>query len=312
MLILFPRYDTITIIMESSMGVVPMSDFSKLAVFSLTSIIVGVGIIFFSPATVYAGDPEDIIGPVNLDKLECVERRKEGDSSKEPLELVDIDREREEIQRKSKGDLVQDARDLEEICIDKGDDAFLRAMAYTKIEGYVYEFHPVDPDNPAESEWFAVPSRDVPVIAEGVTFEIFWGSEPDGYFYFYKTRFGEGPIMLNLRLPEDVHPINPDILIESSGLDETWTVFLGFYRGDVPPPNIDQLKTPEGNFLPFGNTTYESIVGLDGKSAIPGVGGVLPQMTSPWLTVLASVVLIALPIAGIFTLRRNNAPQTNV
>lgn len=282
-----------------------MDGFSKLIILSLTPVIIGVGIIFINPLPVYAGDPEDIIGPVNLDKLECVERRQEGDSNKEPFEVVDIDTEREVIKRKSRGDLVQDARDLEDVCIHKGKDSFLRAIAKTQIEGYVYEFHPVDPENPAESEWFAVPSKDVPVIAEGVTFEIFWGSEPDGYFYFYKTRFGEGPIMLNLRLPEDAHPVNPDILIESTGLEETWTVFLGFYRGDVPPPNIDQLKTPDGNLLPFGNTTYESIVGLDGKSALPGVGGVLPQATSPWVVVLASIMLIALPTAGMYTLRRN-------
>jgi hypothetical protein len=286
------------------MGAVPMSALSKLAVLSLTVVIVGIGATFINASPVYAGDPEDIIGPVNLDKLECVERRQDGDSSKEPFKQVDIDQEREEIKRKSTGDLVQDARDLEEACIDKGVDSFLRGMAYTQIEGVVYEFHPVDPENPAESEWFAVPSRDVPVIAEGVTFEIFWGSEPDGSFYFYKTRFGEGPVMLNLKLPEDVHPLNPNILIESSGLDETWTVFLGFYRGDVGPPDVTALRLPDGNLLPLGNNTYESIVGLDGKSALPGVGGVLPQQSSPWVMGLAAIVLAVLPSAGMYTLRR--------
>ncbi len=259
---------------------------------------------FVDTGPAYAGDPEDTIGPMNIEKMECVERRQEGDSSKEPAEVVDIETERQEIIKDSTGDIVQDIKDLEKACLKNGDDAFLRAMANTKIEGYVYEFHPEDPANPAESEWFAVPSRDVPVIAEGVTFEIFWGSEPDGYFYFYKTRFGEGPIMLNLRLPEDAHQINPDILIESTGLDETWTVFLGFYRGDIPPPNIDQLKTPGGNLLPFGNTTFESIVGLDGESALPGVGGVLPYKEPASVTVLAAVVLVILTVTGFFTLRK--------
>jgi len=287
-----------------------MSAFSKLAILSLILVIVGIGIILTTPPPAHAGDPDDIIGGVNLDKMECVERRKEGDSSKEPFEVVDIDREREEIKRKSKGDVVQDARDLEEACIDKGEDSFLRAIEKTQIEGYVYEFHPVDPENPAESEWFAVPSRDVPVIAKGISFEIFWGSEPDGYFYFYKTRFGEGPIVLNLRLPEDAHPLNPNVLVESTGLEETWTIFLGYYRGDVGPSDVTALRLPDGNLLPLGNTTYESIVGLDGKSALPGVGGVLPQNTSPWVVVLAVVMLIALPTAGMYKLRRNRL--TNV
>jgi hypothetical protein len=268
-------------------------------------------LVFANIDPVQAGDPEDIIGPVNLDKLECVEKRDESDSTKEPFEVVDIDQERIDIQERSTGDLVQDAKDLEKACIRNGDDAFIRAIAKTQIDGFVYEFHPEDPDNPAESGWFAVPSRDVPVIAEGVTFEIFWGSEPDGSFYFYKTRFGEGPIMLNLRLPEDAHQINPDILIESSGLEETWTVFLGFYRGDVPPPNIDALRTPDGNSLPQGNTTFESIVGLDGMSALPGVGGVLGHQESPPVMVLAIVVLVVLPAAGMVTLRRNQSTRAN-
>lgn len=256
----------------------------------------------FNPAR--AGDPEDIIGPMNLDRLECVEKRQKGDSAKEPFEVVDIDRERRDIQQRSSGDLIQDAKDLEKVCIRKGDDAFIRAVAKTEIEGFVYEFHPEDPDNPAESEWFAVPSRDVPVIAEGVTFEIFWGSEPDGSFYFYKTRFGEGPVMLNLRLPKDAHQINPDILIESTGLEETWTVYLGFYRGDVPPPDIVALRTPDGKALPRGDTTFESIVGLDGMSALPDVGGVLGHQASPSVMVLAIVVAVVLPAAGLVTLRR--------
>ncbi len=282
-----------------------MSTNYKLPILSLTIVIVfAAGITLAYPSTANAGDPEDIIGPVNLDKLECVEKRKEGDSSREPFAVVNIDLERAEIKKKSRGDLVQDAKDLEKVCKEKGDNSFIRGIAKTKIEGYVYEFHPVDPENPAESEWFAVPSRDVPVVAEGVTFEIFWGSEPNGYFYYYKTRFGEGPIVLNLRLPEDAHPLNPNILIESSGLEETWTVFLGYYRGDVGPPDVDKLETPSGNFLPFGNTTYNSIVGLDGKSALPGVGGILPEQTSPVVIVLAAVILVALPVAGTFTFRR--------
>jgi hypothetical protein len=84
-------------------------------------------------------------------------------------------------------------------------------------------------------------------------------------------------------------------------------VFLGFYRGDVPPPRIDQLQTPDGNFLPFSSSkfsSYDSIVGLDGKSALPGVGGVLLGSGSSTSLVIAGLFLILLGVAGAITLRR--------
>jgi hypothetical protein len=165
---------------------------------------------------------DEVIGPMDIDLFECVVTKNEDGSDKKPWETVSIDKDREEIKKKSVGKTQDDINALEEACSRKERGrSKLIPIAKTKIEGYVYEFHPEDPDNPATSEWFAVPSRDVPVIAEGVTFEIFWGSEPDGYFYFYKTRFGKGPIILNLRLPEDAHQVNPNIVIESTGLDET-------------------------------------------------------------------------------------------
>jgi hypothetical protein len=244
-----------------------------------------------------------------------VVKKNEDGSDKKPWQVIDIEKEREEIKANSVGDIDNDINALEDACERKERDrSELIPIEKTKIEGYVYEFHPEDPQNPATSEWFAVPSRDVPVVAEGVTFEIFWGSEPDGYFYFYKTRFGKGPIVLNLRLPKDAHPINPNIVIESTGLDETWTVFLGFYRGDVPPPRIDQLRTPEGNFLPFTSSkfsSYESIVGLDGESALPGVGGTLPQSESVVVGLLAAIVVIILALAGVFTARRRWFTETH-
>jgi len=293
-----------------------MSRFCCKYIFLLPALAFALALTLAFPAPTHAGDPEDIIGPVNLDLWECIDRDRsddvEGDEVPDDFEIINIDEWRDKVERESVGNYADDAKKLDEYCDWEEDGARLEHFPKTKIEGYVYEFHPSDPENPAESEWFAVPSRDVPVIAEGVTFEIFWGSEPDGYFYFYKTRFGEGPIMLNLRLPEDAHPVNPDVLIESTGLDETWTVFLGFYRGDVPPPNIDQLKTPDGNLLPFGNTTFESIVGLDGKSALPGVGGVLPQNNSTILLVLAGLVAVVLPAAGLFRLRQKRSSQIDL
>jgi hypothetical protein len=249
-----------------------------------------------NPTPARAGEPDEIIGPTDLLMWECIDRSEDAEGD---FEIIDIEEVRQRIIDESVGNYSEDFQKLVNACEDEGDNVKLEPIARTKIEGYVYEFHP-DPANPGE--WFAVPSRDVPVIAEGVTFEIFWGSEPNGYFYFYKTRFGQGPVVLNLRLPRDAHPINPNILIESSGLDETWTVFLGFYRGDVAPEHPDQLKTPDGNFLPFGSSKYESIVGLDGKSALPGVGGILPQDISLPVLALAALLALGLPIAGVFTL----------
>jgi hypothetical protein len=264
-------------------------------------------LIFAHTGDTHAGDPVNIPGGWNIDKMECLELEEDDGSPKETPEEVDIDEEREEIKEKSQGDNNADIAELEAVCDDMTRKHIFRPIQKTKIEGYVFEFHPVDPSNPAESEWIAAPSHSVPVFATGIGFQIFWVSEPDGFFYFYKTRFGEGPIVLNLKLPEDAHPINPNILIESTGEDEVWTVFLGFYRGDVPPPHVDQLKTPNGNFLPFANTRFEGLVGIDSALILPGVGGELPQETSPIVIVAAALMLIALLGAGFYRLRHKRA-----
>ncbi len=278
-----------------------------LLVISLT--IIALLWVFIYVPFAHAGDPEDIIGPMNPEKLVCAEPRYNTPISDVEGGVVhggvyDPTQADKELLEKACAELNRPDSEFVVIDID-GDTVdgpfIVTSLQLTKIEGFVYEFHPLDPENPTTSEWFAVPSKSVPVVAKGVTFEIQFGSDDNGYFYYYKTKFGEGPVVLDLRLPDDAHPVNPNVLIESTGLDETWTVFLGFYRGDIEPPNLDQLKTPDGNFLPFGNTTYNSIVGLDGKSALPGVGGVLPQQTSPFVMVLAAVILVALPAAGAVT-----------
>ncbi len=223
-------------------------------------------------------------------------------------------------------------------CRDQDENGIIVPIEDTRIEGTVYEFHPKDPANPAKSEWFAVPSRDVMVRARGITFEIFWGSGNEGGYYF--PHLGAGPIVMDLRLPEDAHAINPDVVIFSSGLEETWTVFLGFYRGDVPPPNPTQLKTPDGNFLPFVTLAdiksmnrcgspqtndvlqsalppgYSSAQGVTlnaappantgtSGAAMPEVGGVLtPNNRSYLVSMLAVVLLGVLTYAGIRQVRR--------
>lgn len=209
--------------------------------------------------------------------------------------------------------------DLKRECSDK--DGYIVPIRDTRIEGTVYEFHPADPNNPAESEWIGAPSYFVPVVIEGITFEEMAPSDDKGNYFF--PTLGAGPIVLNLRLPPDAHPVNPDVAIFSTGLEETWTVLLGYYRGDVPPPNITELRTPEGNYLPFftladyeklAECGYTGLPSLDStgetnakdiqKAAMPSVGGIIPadQALAPFI--LALVLVIGLPAAGIFTLKQ--------
>jgi hypothetical protein len=121
-------------------------------------------------------------------------------------------------------------------------------MLETRVEGYVYEFH-----QNSDGSWFSVPSRDVPVILNGIGTDLTWGTNDDGYYIF--KGLGAGPLVVNLRLPPDAHPINPNVAIFSNGQRETWTVFMGFYRGDTPPKDAAFVTTPEGNYLPFTNPT---------------------------------------------------------
>jgi hypothetical protein len=161
------------------------------------------------------------------------------------------------------------------------------------------------------------------VRARGITFEIYWGSNDEGYYYF--PNLGAGPITINLELPPDAHPINKDVVIFSSGLEETWTVFMGFYRGEVAPPDPINLKTPNGNYLPFvtmadiemmsrcGSPQLPDVAGRalpppqtvgQSDAAMPNVGGVLQGQQNWVVAILAIVILVVLPVAGFYTVRR--------
>jgi hypothetical protein len=262
------------------------------------ALVVAVLLTFANFALSHAGDPDDVIGGMNVEKFECLETENDEGEEKDPPEPVDISEDIQKIKDESRGNFDEDISKLADACDDKTNKGILVPIRKTKIEGKVFEFLPQNPSNPAAGGWYAIPAKGIPVIAKGVSFEIFWVSEENGFFYFYKTRFGEGPIVLNLRLPPNAHAINPNILIESTGEDEVWTVFLGFYRGDVAPAQVDQLETPNGNFLPFGDSSFDPQTGL------PGVGGVLPQPTSQPVMALAAVFCLALPIVGVFALRK--------
>ena len=201
-----------------------------------------------------------------------------------------------------------DAKRLETDCEDINDryedELSVEFLQQTRIEGYVFEFHP-NPDAPGG--WMAVPSRDVPVVASGPGFEIVWGSEKDGQYFF--NNFGAGPIALDLRLPRDAHPINPNIIVMSRSFSEIWTVDLAFYRGDYPPPNVEEISLPP-QYPRSKLVPADTIIEVDEETGqiveMPNVGGVLP-LDQPVATIaLATLVLIILPTAGILTVRRKH------
>lgn len=265
-------------------------------------------------APIQAGDPDDVVGGYDINDFECLERGNDGDDDDDDNDgdfdtVVDISEPLREILRTSTGNAAEDVERLRGACDRLADgEGRLVPIEKTEIEGYVYEFVP----GGEADEWIAIPRGGIPVVAEGISFEIFWVSEDNGYYYYYKTRFGSGPILLNLQLPPGTTAINPDILIESTGREETWTIPLGFYRGDIPPPNIEDLRTPEGEPLPLGDSEFYDFTGIDGRSALPAVGGIKEEGNSMSVMALAAVVAIILPLIGVVAIRRNrhsNKPE---
>lgn len=250
-----------------------------------------------------AGDPDKTVGGIDVNHYVC---------AAENHLVVDLD---SDAATESDGTLFFDRtktvnlEELKEEC-EEAEEALdinltVEPVRQTRIEGYVYEFHP---DPSATGGWRGAPSRDVPVIASGPGFEIFWGSEDDGFFYF--DNLGAGPVTLNLRLPPDAHPINPNVTVVTDGFAEiTSGVYLGFYRGDMPPPDTAAILAPNGAPLPPANFTFDITeeggdVSLTNLTGMPSVGGVLSPRQSLYITALAIVLLIVLPVAGVLKLRR--------
>jgi len=259
---------------------------------------------------VQAGEPDGTIGPPNNNLLVCATGDHlifpldsdafGGDVDGEAIILMELDPNKKvDVQR-----LENDCAEANERLKENGLDYHLRVeyLRQTRIQGYVFEFHP-NPDAPGG--WMAVPSRDVPVVASGPGFEIVWGSEKDGQYFF--DYLGAGPITLNLRLPPDAHPINPNIVVMSRSFLDTWDVDLGFYRGNYPPPNVEEIvlppEYPRSKLVPA-----DTIIEVDEETGqivmMPNVGGVLPLDPSVATLTLATLILILLPTAGILTVRR--------
>lgn len=275
-----------------------------------------------SPTPVRAGEPTGEIGPMNPTMFKCV-------SKEDPRTTIELDiiqniitndHTTETSSCTTNFDIVSDfgfdttdavefrgfLKDAERECSEK--DGRLEKVADTRIEGIVYEFHPENPLDPQGSDWVGVRSRDVPVVARGITFEIEWGSEKDGTFFF--DHMGAGPIVLNLRLPPDAHPLNPNLVVKSTGLQETRTVFLGFYRGDLPEPGMFQLHTEDGRNLPFA-TDDDIFLANNCGLPMPNVGGILPPEKPTSILALAAAMLVILPTVGFLKLRQNRSVSSD-
>ena len=259
-------------------------------------------ILVFTPPT-QAGDPDKTVGGINPNHYVCVDS--EG-------RIVDLDNDAitgEGDSATFDEDKTIDLDELEEECDDQGEGFEVELIRRSRLEGYVVEFHP-DPGAPGG--WRGVFSRDVPVVISGPGFEVFKGSDKDGSFYF--DNLGAGPVTFNLRLPPDAHQTNPNITVVTDGLPNTTRgIYLGFYRGEVPPPDLEALVAPDGVPLPLANYTYDEYIASDTDpfsgdvTGMPSVGGVLSRQPSIYTIALAVVILVVLPVAGVLKLRRTRS-----
>lgn len=152
----------------------------------------------------------------------------------------------------------------------------------SSIEGYVYDYSTGPP----------IPRRDVGVTLEGCSWSTVWGTDDNGFFYF--RNLGQGVAHVNLQLPPEGHAINPGVIVETSGLTETYTVYLGFYLGDTPPTG--EFVTPDGK--PLSGVSLEPPPGSSPDGAImPDVGGTFPD--SYLIIGLSAMLLMLLPVAGL-------------
>lgn len=255
----------------------------------------------------YAGDPDKTVGGINPNHYVCVDDKGN---------IVDLDNDAISGDGNSATfdpEVTIDLDELKEECEDAADnenDNFnVELIRRSRLEGYVVEFH-VDPGAPGG--WRGVFSRDVPVFITGPGFEVFKGSDKDGSYYF--DNLGAGPVTFNLRLPADAHAINPNVTVVTDGLPNTTSgIYLGFYRGEVAPPDVENLTGPDGVPLPPANFIFNEFIASDTDpfsgevSGMPSVGGVLPRQTSIFSIVLAVVLLIALPLAGAVKLGRGRS-----
>jgi hypothetical protein len=141
------------------------------------------------------------------------------------------------------------------------------------------------------------------VTLTGCSWNAAWGTDDNGYFFF--NNLGQGAAFVNLQLPPNGHAINPNVLVNTSGMTQTYTVYLGFYRGDQPP--LGELKTPDGKSLTGINEQMVTLppASSDG-TAMPDVGGTFPD--SYLIIGLSGILLLLLPVAGLVEVARQRVP----
>jgi hypothetical protein len=161
----------------------------------------------------------------------------------------------------------------------------------SSIVGYVYDYSTGPP----------VARRDIIVKLDGCSWSAQWGTDDFGYFYF--NNLGQGDAKVNLQLPPGGHMVNPNVIVQTSGLTQTYTVYLGFYFGDKSPTG--PLTTPDGKSLTGlnGGTLPVPPPGpTPGAAPLPDVGGTLPD--SYLIIGLSAMLLLLLPVAGLAELPR--------
>lgn len=165
----------------------------------------------------------------------------------------------------------------------------------SSIVGYAYDYSTGPP----------IGRRDVGVKLTGCSWSANWTTDDNGYFFF--NNLGEGAAYVNVQLPPGAHAINPNVLVQTSGLTETYTVYLGYYLGDTPPAG--PFKTPDGK--PLSSTSTSAPPGSSSDGAfIPNVGGTLPD--SYLIIALSAMLLLALPVAGMVELAGVRGRQSRV
>lgn len=167
----------------------------------------------------------------------------------------------------------------------------------SSIVGYVYDYSAGPP----------VSRKDVIVKLDGCGWKTQWGTDDFGYFYF--NNLGQGDAKIDLQLPPGAHMVNPNVIVQTSGLTRTYTVYLGFYVGDKPPTG--PLTTPDGKSLTGlnGGTLPVPPPGPTPTGApLPDVGGTLPD--SYLIIGLSAMLLLLLPVAGLAELLRSGRKGT--
>ena len=159
------------------------------------------------------------------------------------------------------------------------------------IEGFVYDFTTGIPKG----------IKGIGITLTGCSWTAQWSTDDNGHFFF--NNLGQGPAKVTMQLPPDGHAINQNVIVETSGEDDTTTVFLGFYRGNIVPAAT--FRTPDDQMLTGVVETPEPGATPSDGVAIPGVGGDFPApYHESWLS---AALLLLLPAAGLMAVARRRA-----